>query len=294
MTEISPLSVNQRVFDNWLYQQYPTVFKLKHPIPLAIGIGEELLKQLPDNVKPADLKSAMAWYCHRTCYQKAMLKHTQRINLQGELVGEVKEQDKKVAQDRFDRIQKKYAKPKETSPSDETPIESIPKPEIIEMIEVTEPMQPTEEVKEEIKPKKLVLKRKTVEPIAEAIIEPVAEVTPVKAESKPTPVKAPSSNVAVAKGLKVTLVVEPASIPIIDSTGKKTVTLTIQVANTDIKVTTSLSSKSYRKAMNSIEEFGVDGCNAIIQGSMKKYGVIEDAGLVIQPKKAAASEPEAV
>ena len=88
--------------------------------------------------------------------------------------------------------------------------------------------------------------------------------------------------------------VEPASIPIIDSTGKKTVSLTIQVANTDIKVTTSLSSKSYRKAINSIEEFGADGCNAIIQGSMKKYGVIEDAGLVIQPKKVAASEPEEV
>jgi hypothetical protein len=89
-------------------------------------------------------------------------------------------------------------------------------------------------------------------------------------------------------------VVEPASIPIIDSTGKKTVTLTIQVANTDIKVTTSLSSKSYRKAMNSIEEFGADGCNAILQGSMKKYGVIEDAGLVVQPKKVATtvSEPE--
>ena len=39
---------------------------------------------------------------------------------------------------------------------------------------------------------------------------------------------------------------------------------------------------------------GADGCNAIIQGSMKKYGVIEDAGLVVQPKKVTASEPEEV
>jgi hypothetical protein len=46
--------------------------------------------------------------------------------------------------------------------------------------------------------------------------------------------------------------------------------------------------------MNTIEELGMDGCNAIIQGSMKRYGAIEEAGLVIQPKKAAATvtEPE--
>ncbi len=155
-------------------------------------------------------------------------------------------------------------------------------------IEVTKLMQPTEEIKST----KLVLKRKIVEPTTETTVEATAEVTPVKPES--APVKKTNSNIAVAKGLKVTLVVDPASIPVIDSTGKKAVTLTIQVANTDIKVTTSINSKSYRKAMNSIEELGADGCNAIIQGSMKQYGVIDDAGLVVQPKKIAVSEPETV
>jgi hypothetical protein len=155
--------------------------------------------------------------------------------------------------------------------------------------EVTKPMQPIEE----IKPTKLVLKRKIVEPTTETTVKATAEVTPIKSE--PTPVKKTNSNVAIAKGLKVTLVIEPASIPIIDSTGKKTVTFSIQVANTDIKVTTTINSKSYRKVINSIEELGADGCNAILQGAMKKYGVIEDAGLVVQPKKVAApvSEPEA-
>jgi hypothetical protein len=42
--------------------------------------------------------------------------------------------------------------------------------------------------------------------------------------------------------------------------------------------------------LSSIEEYGVDGCNAIIQGAMKQYGVIDDAGLVVQPKKTASSE----
>ena len=159
-----------------------------------------------------------------------------------------------------------------------------------EPIEINKPMQPIEETKEEIQPKKLVLKRKTVEPTAEEVNgELKSEAIPIKSE--PAPVKMNNSNIAVAKGLKVTLVIDPASIPIMDSTGKKTVTFSIQVVNTDIKVTTTINSKSYRKVINSIEELGADGCNAILQGAMKKYGVIEDAGLVVQPKKVAVSEP---
>jgi len=275
-----------RVLDDWLFIQYPTVFRIKNPLPLALGTGKELNKQLPDTITKNDFKAAMSWYCGRNQYLKAILKGTQRINLQGELVGEISELDKSSAQERLDAKRKKYIEPKRPKPAAE-PIEFIPEPEVIDMIEVIEPVLPTEEVK----PKKLALKRKVVEPVVEVIIEPTVEIiTPVEVESKPAPVKVTNSNVAVAKGLKVTLVIEPASIPVIDSTGKKTVTLTIQVANTDIKVTTSLSSKSYRKAMNSIEELGVDNCNAILQGAMKKYGVIDDAGLVVQPKKVANAE----
>jgi sRNA-binding protein len=260
-------SANQRVFENWLYATYPTVFRLKKPIPLAIGTGEELLKQLPDNVTVAEFKAAMSWYCRRTAYHKGILKHKQRINLQGEMVGEVTENDKRLAQDCFDRIQKKYADNKKTESNKEIPMPSEP----------IETMQPTEE----IKPTKLTLKRKTVEPTADA--------KPDKA--KPiAPAKVTTGNIATAKGLKVTMVIDPASIPNIDSTGMKKVTLTINVANSDIQVTTEINAKSYRKALSSIEEFGVDGCNAIIQGAMKQYDVIDEAGLVVQPKKTASSE----
>jgi hypothetical protein len=99
-----------------------------------------------------------------------------------------------------------------------------------------------------------------------------------------------STNVAIAKGLKVTLVIEPASIPNIDSTGMKKVSLRIQIANSEIQVTTEINAKSYRKALSSIEEYGVDGCNVIVQGSMRQYGVIDEAGLVVQPKKQANAE----
>ena len=263
-------SANQRVFENWLYQTYPTVFKLKKPVPLAIGIGEELLKQLPDNVTVAEFKAAMSWYCRRTAYHKAILKHKQRINLQGELVGEVTENDKRLAQDCFDKIQKKYADNKTESDKATATEIQIP-PESIEI------MQPTEEIKST----KLVLKKR--------IVVPATEVTPAKSETIARS-KVTDGNIATAKGLKVTMVIDPASIPNIDSTGMKKVTLTINVANTEIQVTTEINAKSYRKALSSVEEYGVEGCNVILQGAMKQYGVIDDAGLVVQPKKTASSE----
>jgi hypothetical protein len=142
---------------------------------------------------------------------------------------------------------------------------------------MTESMQLTEEIKST----KLTLKRKTV--------ESTADTPPAKTETI-TPAKVTDGNIATAKGLKVTMVIDPASIPNIDSTGMKKVTLTIQSANSDIQVTTEINAKSYRKALSSIEEYGLDGCNAILQGSMKQYGVIDDAGLVVQPKKVASSE----
>jgi hypothetical protein len=47
-----------------------------------------------------------------------------------------------------------------------------------------------------------------------------------------------------------------------------------------------LNSKSYRKAISTIDELGVENCNVILQGSMKIQGKIENVGLAVQPKKA--------
>jgi sRNA-binding protein len=284
MTEIIPEEIKpkvitpfrvicERVLDEWLFKQYPSTFRVHSPIPLALGTSKELMGQLPEGISRNDFKSAMSWYCGRRDYLKAFLTNTQRINLQGELVGEVTEFDKTSAQERLDNKGKK-AEPKKIKPVIEIPVESKIEPEEIKMIEVTETAQPAEE----IKTTKLVLKRKTVES---------AEVTTTKT---PTPTKVTDGNIATAKGLKVTMVIDPASIPNVDSTGMKKVTLTINVANSDIQVTTDINAKSYRKALSSIEEYGVEGCNVIIQGSMKQYGVIDDAGLVVQPKKTASSE----
>jgi sRNA-binding protein len=275
--EIKPKTITpfraicERVLDEWLFKQYPSTFRVHDPIPLALGTSKELIGQLPESISKNDFKLAMSWYCGRTLYLKATLKSTQRINLQSELVGEITELDKKSAQERLDNKGKKKTEPKKIKPAVEIPVtpEPIVTPEI---------MQPTEE----IKPAKLTLKRKTV--------EPTADISPVKTEPVIAPAKVTNGNIATAKGLKVTMVIDPVSIPNIDSTGLKKVTLTINVANTDIQVTTDINAKSYRKALSSIEEYGLDGCNVIIQGSIKQYGTIDDAGLVVQPKKVANSE----
>ena len=133
---ISPFKATcMRVLDDWLFIQYPTVFRIKNPLPLALGTGKELLNQMPETLTKAEFKAVMTWYCGREPYLQAILKGTQRINLQGELVGEIGELDKSSAQERLDAKRKKYTEPKKPKPAAE-PIEFIPEPEVIDMGEV--------------------------------------------------------------------------------------------------------------------------------------------------------------
>jgi sRNA-binding protein len=276
-----------------LYELFPNTFFKNNPEkikPLQTGTFKLILERYPERFKHHVLKAAMAIYCQSTIYLNSLIHGTQRLDLEGNLVGEITAEQKETVIQSINEMKAKrialVEQKKQEFEATKLAKKALEKQtaeikDVIETIEVTEPAQPVEE----IKPKKLVLKRK--------VVEPVAEVTEIKSK-EPAPIKATNGKVATTKGLKVTLVVEPASIPNIDSTGLKKVTLTINVANTDIQVTADLGAKSYRKAMSGIEEFGVDGCNAILQGSMKQYGVIEDAGLVVQPKKIAISEPEAV
>ena len=267
--EIKPKTITpfraicERVLDEWLFKQYPSTFRVHSPIPLALGTSKELTSQLPEGIGKNDFKSAMSWYCGRKDYLKAILKNTQRINLQGELVGEVTEFDKTSAKERLDNKDKKKTKPKEIKPVVEIPatpqLEAIAEPETIE----PEPVKKT-----------LSLKSKKTSTV------PTEEVKPMTN----------TASQATAKGLKVTLVIDPASLPDIDTTGMKKAPISIFISNGEITATTEINAKSYRKALSSIQEYGVDGCNVIIQGSMKQYGVIDDAGLVVQPKKQANAE----
>jgi sRNA-binding protein len=248
---------------DWLCAKYPNVFNLDDPKPLAIGTGNILLAALPEDIAKRDFNNAMRSYVHRARYVKAIIKQTHRFNLQGEPVEEISETDKDSAKLTIDTlnasrkaptVNKKIAKPKKVVATDMT-------------IEIEQQVEPVTEEKKTLSWK---LKKKASTPPAE----------------KPT---SSAGKKAQAKSLKVTLVIDPATLPDTDTTGLKKVLLEIVIASGDLTATTEINSKSYRKALSSIAEYGAENCTAIIQGAMKQYGVIDDAGLVVQQKKVAAA-----
>jgi hypothetical protein len=95
---------------------------------------------------------------------------------------------------------------------------------------------------------------------------------------------------ASAKTAKVTLVLDPASITRVCSEGKKQVKLIITVGS--MKFEAQVNSKSYRKALVSIDELGADSCNVILQASMTHPGTLESAGLAVMPKVQKTTETE--
>ena len=119
---------------------------------------------------------------------------------------------------------------------------------------------------------------------------PAAAPTEIKSSPVKTNVATGDTVNASAKSAKITLVLDTASITRINSEGKKQVNLVVQVG--EMKFTAKLNSKSYRKALATIDELGADNCNAILQGSMPKFGVLDGVGLVVQPKKAKEESKE--
>jgi hypothetical protein len=95
---------------------------------------------------------------------------------------------------------------------------------------------------------------------------------------------------ATAKTAKVTLVLDPLSITRVCSEGKKQTKLTVSVAS--MKFEAMVNSKSYRKALASIDELGADNCNVILQASMTVPGKLESAGLAVMPKVQKTTETE--
>ena len=86
-----------------------------------------------------------------------------------------------------------------------------------------------------------------------------------------------------ARSLKVTVVLDPASllvVPVRD--GQQRTVLNVRLP--DRTVSADVATKSVRKAIAAITEYGPDGCAAIIQGRLAAGDIIVEAGLVVQQK----------
>jgi len=83
------------------------------------------------------------------------------------------------------------------------------------------------------------------------------------------------------KALKITAVLPPDQLKPSDATS---VALTVTTPE-GAKATATISGKSYRRAVTLIATIGADQAVVVLQGSMKKPGEIEGAGLAVTARK---------
>lgn len=113
----------------WLQQQFPAAFP-KQPIPLKIGIHEDMFAlALADMPGIMWIKRALRYYVSSPRYLREMVAGKARINLQGEQVGAVSEQEALHAKERLLSYRKK--KEKQISQTQEpTPVKEVQSEEI--------------------------------------------------------------------------------------------------------------------------------------------------------------------
>lgn len=124
-----------------------------------------------------------------------------------------------------------------------------------------------------------------VEPIPESQRRPIS--VPPK-RPKPTDSAPPQTEpdtteeiMVAVKALKITAVLPPDQLKPSDAS---TVVLTV-AAPDGAKATATLSGKTYRRALTQIAAIGADQAVVVLQGSMKKPGEIESAGLTVTARK---------
>ena len=95
------------------------------------------------------------------------------------------------------------------------------------------------------------------------------------------------------KSMKVTLVLEPLTLPRLDTTGMKELKLDFALPNSTVKLSAKLNPKTYRKVLKTLDEHQ-DNVALILQGKITKDMThLEEAGLTAQPKLLKVEEAKA-
>jgi hypothetical protein len=100
----------------------------------------------------------------------------------------------------------------------------------------------------------------------------------------------PAMAIVTAKSLKVTVVLDPASVQTIAAPEGGAARTMLNVRLPDRTLTVDLASKAIRKAQAVIDEHGVDGTAVILQGKLLAGDVLAECGILAQPK---GKKPEA-
>lgn len=116
-----PFVRNERVMSalDWLYVTFPQLFKKQEKVPLKVGILHDIFVWLEGHKENIDEKScvplptktairdAVTFYTMNPWYQKALVEHDKRYDLDGFAVGDVQDVHKTYATERHSKIEEK-------------------------------------------------------------------------------------------------------------------------------------------------------------------------------------------
>lgn len=122
---------NRLVVADFLLKTFPKAFSPENPKPLKIGIHKDILEHnltMDGTLLSSEaIREALGWYCRRYPYLKATSRdNAQRIDLNGQAVGAVAENEKTSALLWLSKRKAKDIKPSTDSTPATTPITSEP------------------------------------------------------------------------------------------------------------------------------------------------------------------------
>ena len=112
MTEQMTWSARKKiatVFLKKLSNDLPDVLNPESPLPLAVGIKEQIASRYP-SVPPIILDRAITYWVHRPAYLRSVRDGDHRYNLDGEIQGDISDDQKEHSREKLKVFYKKMEK----------------------------------------------------------------------------------------------------------------------------------------------------------------------------------------
>ncbi|GHT93586.1 hypothetical protein FACS1894122_09020 [Alphaproteobacteria bacterium] len=96
----------------WLFEQYPLCFRKIDPLPLKVGIINDILATIPEDseLSKSSFRKTIAGYTHTKAYLQSLISNQYRYDLAGNQTEEVSEDNKQSAQLKLDEKAKRKNK----------------------------------------------------------------------------------------------------------------------------------------------------------------------------------------
>ena len=94
-----------------LHERFPKCFKEIAPIPLKVGIWDDIVSRCPD-IPVKILRTTIAIYVDKIRYQYALTANANRVDLDGNVAGQVSEEQAEVAAKRARKLRRIFYKKK--------------------------------------------------------------------------------------------------------------------------------------------------------------------------------------